>query len=673
MDAGPLWGKTVWETEEEIKKSHQDPQIRVAAIGRAGEIGVLYAGIVNDLHRAAGRSGVGAVMGSKNLKAVAVRGTRTDSYPLANPKAFLAATEAAKKVLAANGVTGQGLPTYGTQVLMNVINELGALPTRNHRDIQFEGANDISGEAMHRKRPTDGKANLVTNGACFGCTIACGRISRMDPGHFTVKDKPQYQGASGGVEYEAAWALGAANGVSDLEALTYANFLCNEHGFDPISFGATVGAAMELYDLGILTKEEVGFELPFGSTEAMVKLAEMTARGEGFGKEIGMGSRRLCAKYGRPDLSMTVKGQEFPAYDGRGLQGMGLAYATSNRGACHLRGYMVSPEVLGIPVKMEPQATEGKAAMLKAFQDLTAVVDSAGICLFTTFAWGLADIQPQIQAACEGDWSPERLLLVGERIWNMEREFNLAAGLTAQGRLPAAAPDERGREDRPAEGGRVEARRDAAGVLPGAGLDGGGRPDSRDARAPRRLNDAGLAMRHVIIGSGPAGVIAAETLRKADPAAEITLLCGEGEPPYARMAIPYLLKGDIDEAGTYIRKDRDHYGRMRIDLVQARARAVDTAARVVDVGNGRSLPYDRLLVATGSRPSREKIPGIDLPGVRTCWTLRGRPGPPRRHPSRHPRRADGRGVRRLHHHGGAARRAAWTSRSSCAAATWCGG
>ncbi len=430
LDAGSLWGKTVWETEEGIKKSHQDPQIRVAAIGRAGEIGVLYAGIVNDLHRAAGRSGVGAVMGSKNLKAVAVRGTRTDSYPLANPKAFLAATEAAKKVLAANGVTGQGLPTYGTQVLMNVINELGALPTRNHRDIQFEGANDISGEAMHRKRPTDGKANLVTNGACFGCTIACGRISRMDPGHFTVKDKPQYQGASGGVEYEAAWALGAANGVNDLEALTYANFLCNEHGFDPISFGATVGAAMELYDVGILTKEQVGFELPFGSTEAMVKLAELTARGEGFGKEIGMGSKRLCAKYGRPDLSMTVKGQEFPAYDGRGLQGMGLAYATSNRGACHLRGYMVSPEVLGIPVKMDPQATEGKAAMLKAFQDLTAVVDSAGICLFTTFAWGLADIQPQIQAACEGDWSAERLLLVGERIWNMEREFNLAAGLT---------------------------------------------------------------------------------------------------------------------------------------------------------------------------------------------------------------------------------------------------
>jgi aldehyde:ferredoxin oxidoreductase len=432
LDAAHLWGRTVWDTEEELKRHHQDPQLRVAAIGRAGENGVLFASIVNDLHRAAGRTGVGAVMGSKNLKAVAVRGTRIDAYKAADPEAFLAAVEAGKKALAANGVTGQGLPAYGTQVLVNIINEVGAFPTRNHQDIQFESARAISGEAMHDKRPTDGKANLVTNGACFGCTIGCGRISRMDPGHFTVKDKPQYHGASGGVEYEAAWALGAANGVADLEALTYANFLCNENGLDPITLGATIGAVMELYQLGILTKEEVGLEAVFGSAEALVKLAEWTARGEGFGKVIGLGSKRLCTKYGRPDLSMTVKGQEFPAYDGRGLQGMALQYATSNRGACHVRGYMVSPEVLGIPVKLDPGATEGKAAMLKAFQDLTGVVDSAGICLFTTFAWGAADIQSMIQAACGGDWSVERLLVLGERIWNLEREFNLAAGITGK-------------------------------------------------------------------------------------------------------------------------------------------------------------------------------------------------------------------------------------------------
>ena len=430
-DAAHLWGKTCWETEAAIKASHQDPQIRVSSIGGAGENLALFACIVNDLHRAAGRSGVGAVMGSKNLKAVALRGTKGLSGIKDFP-AFLAAANAGKKVLADNAVTGQGLPKYGTQVLMNVINEVGALPTRNHRDVQFEDAGKISAEAMHEKRPTDGKAHLVTNAACFGCTIACGRISKIDETHFSVKNSPQYWGASGGLEYEAAWALGAANGVGDLEALQYANLLCNEHGMDPISFGATVGAAMELYELGILSKEQIGVDAKFGSAEALCQLVEMTAKGEGFGKELGQGSARLCAKYGRPDLSMSVKSQEFPAYDGRGIQGIGLAYATSNRGACHLRGYTIASEVLGIPVKTDPLATEGKPELVKAFQDATGVFDAAGICVFTSFAWTLADVQPQIQAACEGDWSMEKLNLVGERIWNMERQYNLAAGMSAK-------------------------------------------------------------------------------------------------------------------------------------------------------------------------------------------------------------------------------------------------
>jgi len=430
-DAAHLWGKTVWQTEEIIKKSHQDPQIRVSSIGRAGENGVLYACIVNDLHRAAGRSGVGTVMGSKNLKAVAVRGTK-GAGAIKNPKAFMAAVAAAKKVLADNAVTGQGLPTYGTQVLMNVINEMGALPTRNHRDVQFEDARKISAEAMHEKRPTDGKPHLVTNAACFGCTIACGRISKIDETHFSVVNKPQYWGASGGLEYEAAWALGAANGVGDLEALQYANLICNEDGFDPITFGATVAAAMELYDLGILTKEQIGLDAPFGSAQALVALAEMLVKGEGFGKDLALGSARMCAKYGKPELSMGVKKQEFPAYDSRGIQGMGLAYATSNRGACHLRGYTVASEVLGIPVKTDPLVTEGKADLVKAFQDATSVFDSAGVCVFTTFAWSLVDLQPQLDAACDGDWTMEKLALVGERIWNMERQFNNAAGFTAK-------------------------------------------------------------------------------------------------------------------------------------------------------------------------------------------------------------------------------------------------
>lgn len=431
LDAGFIWGKSVWETEPAIRDRHQDPLIRVSSIGRAGETGCLFAAVVNDLHRAAGRSGVGAVMGSKNLKAIAVRGTKGVGN-VRDPQAFMAATEAGKKILAGHAVTGQGLPKYGTQVLMNVINEIGALPTRNHREVQFEGAKNISGEAMHEPRKTDGKPNLVTNQACFGCTIACGRISKIDETHFTVKNKPEYWGASGGLEYEAAWALGAANGVNDLEALTYANFLCNQHGMDPISFGATVGAVMELYEMGVLKKEQLGIEARFGSAEALAYFAEITAKGEGFGKEIGQGSKRLTAKYGHPDLSMSVKGQEFPAYDSRGIQGMGLTYATSNRGACHLRSYTVSSEVLGIPVKTDPLATEGKPALVKAFQDATAVFDSAGICLFTSFAWTLADVAPQLQAACTEEFTLDELNLIGERIWNLERDFNNRAGFAAK-------------------------------------------------------------------------------------------------------------------------------------------------------------------------------------------------------------------------------------------------
>ncbi|MFM2187009.1 MAG: hypothetical protein RIR43_1581 [Pseudomonadota bacterium] len=429
-DAAHLWGTSVWNTEEVIKKQHQDPLIRVSSIGLAGENQVLYASVVNDLHRAAGRSGVGAVMGSKNLKAIAVRGTKGVGN-IADPKAFMQVTFEKKKILADNAVTGQGLPTYGTQVLMNVINEVGALPTRNHRDSQFEGAKDISAEAMATPRKSDGKPQLVTNQACFGCTIACGRISKIDQTHFSVENKPQYWGATGGLEYEAAWALGAANGVNDLEALQYANTICNEQGMDPISFGATIGAVMELFEMGVLTKEQIGIEAPFGSARALCELADMTATGKGFGVEIGMGSKRLCAKYGHPELSMSVKGQEFPAYDASGIQGMGLTYATSNRGACHLRSYTVASEILGIPVKTDPLEHEGKAELVMAFQDATAAFDSAGLCIFTSFAWGLADVAPQVAAACGPEFTLENMALIGERIWNMERDFNNRAGFTA--------------------------------------------------------------------------------------------------------------------------------------------------------------------------------------------------------------------------------------------------
>ena len=278
-------------------------------------------------------------------------------------------------------------------------------------------------------------------------------MSSVDRTHFSVKDRPEYQKASGGLEYEAAWALGAATGVKDLDALTFANFICNEQGFDPISFGATLGAAMEMFEKGIIgTNETGGVELKFGNAEALCALAELTGKGEGFGAELGLGSKLLCEKYGHPELSMSVKGQEFPAYDSRGIQGMGLTYATSNRGACHLRSYTVASEVLGIPVKTDPLETEGKAGLVMAFQDATAAFDSAGVCIFTTFAWSAEDLAPQIDAACRGDWTAERLVETGERIWNMERQYNNAAGFTsADDSLPARLTTEAATSG-PAEG-----------------------------------------------------------------------------------------------------------------------------------------------------------------------------------------------------------------------------
>lgn len=330
-DASEIWGKTVWETEEILHAKYSDPLMRFASIGQAGENLCRYACVVNDLHRAAGRSGVGTVLGAKKLKTIAVRGTIGVTSP--DPAGFF---KLANEVNA-RMVDRDEMSRDGTLAMIDVTNSFGALPTRNNRSVRFEGVDKLNPEAMHTPN-ANGHTNLVTNGACFGCTIGCGRICKVDPTHFSVKDKPQYHGASGGLEYETAYALGAAVGVDDIDAATYVGFLCNEYGLDPISLGGSIAAAMELFDIGAITEKDTGgIKLEFGSAEALCAISEMTVRNEGIGADIAMGSRRLCEKYGHPDLSMSVKGQEFAAYDGRGMQGMGLAYATSNRGACHLR------------------------------------------------------------------------------------------------------------------------------------------------------------------------------------------------------------------------------------------------------------------------------------------------------------------------------------------------
>ncbi|MBQ0041457.1 MAG: aldehyde ferredoxin oxidoreductase family protein [Clostridiales bacterium] len=411
-DASDLWGMDVFEATHALEEKCGN-QFHIATISKAGEEGVLFAGVMNDLHRAAGRGGVGAVMGSKNLKAVAVKGT--GSVFVARPQKFFDVCTAARKQLAAHPVTGAGLGQLGTMILVNIVNGVGGFPINNLKDGSFDTyADDISGETLVAK-------HLIRNKGCYGCSIGCGRRVEIADGEFKSKGE--------GPEYEAGWSFGGDCGVHDLGAVCKANFLCNQYGIDPITMGATVACAMELFEKGYITEEEVGFPLRFGDATAMVKATEMTCKGEGFGKIMGLGSYRMAEKYGHPELSMSVKKQEMPAYDGRAIQGIGLEYATSNRGGCHVRGYMISPEVLGIPSAMDPLVTEGKAATLKVFQDLTALCDSTGICLFTTFGQGLPEIAAMYREAVGSDESDEDILLKGERIWNLEKKFNQVAGV----------------------------------------------------------------------------------------------------------------------------------------------------------------------------------------------------------------------------------------------------
>ena len=420
LPADDLWGQTVWATDAAIHEKHQDPQLKIAAIGVAGEQSVRYACIVNDLHRAAGRSGVGAVMGSKNLKAIAVHGTKgvaVDDMPR-----FMNVVKRTWKKLE-DDAGRKELTELGTNAMIDSMQAFGGLPTRNFQEVQFEGTDKINPEAMETPN-ANGHTNLISNKACFGCTIACGRVAHIDKTHFTIVNRKEYWHASGGLEYETAYAFGPVCGIDDIDALTFAGYLMNEHGMDPISFGVTLAAAMELFERGIITEKDTdGVSLKFGNAEALTIMAEKTGKLEGFGQLLALGSKRLCEKFGHPELSMAVKGQEFAGYDSRALPGMGLGYATSNRGACHLKHDVFAED-------MEDQSAAGKAEPCKTSQDSIATIDSTGLCLFTSGAWDMADYAEQLDAACKGSWTRTILEEVGERIWNLERQFNLAAGLT---------------------------------------------------------------------------------------------------------------------------------------------------------------------------------------------------------------------------------------------------
>lgn len=409
LNAHHVWGKTSTETDIFLKEKY--PQASVLNIGPGGENLSLMAAIINDTDRAAGRSGVGAVMGSKNLKAIVVNSSK-NSIPVNNPDALRKELVIAMKKIKEDGVTGTGLPTYGTAVLVNIINETGSFPTNNWQGSYSQNAENISGETLTKKY-------LKRTYNCHRCPIGCGRVVEREGKEI------------GGPEYETLWAYGGNCGVYDIPTINEANFWCNELGLDAISVPCTIAAGMELYEKGLISDNDCeGIPLKFGSKIAVVEWTKRIGFGEtSLGKLMALGSQRLCEHYGHPEISMSVKKQELPAYDARGIQGIGLNYATSNRGGCHVRGYMISPEILAHPELLDRTVTDNKASWTKIFQDLTAVIDSMGMCLFTSFALNAEDYTNFLNAATGTEHTVTSLLDTGERIYNLERVFNKRAGM----------------------------------------------------------------------------------------------------------------------------------------------------------------------------------------------------------------------------------------------------
>ena len=350
LDAREYCGVMSEEMDEKLRAKH-GAEASVLNIGPAGEKKVLLAAIMNDKDRAAGRSGVGAVMGSKKLKAIVVKATRKALDNIADLDALKVATKNAMEVIRANPVTGSGLRQLGTAVLVNIINNIGAFPTKNWQESYYEKGEDISGETL-------AETYLVKPSACHRCPIACGRV-------VNVNGK-----VVGGPEYEPLWAYGGNCGNNDLNVIDECNMLCNEYGLDAISVPCTIAAAMELYQRGYIKEEEcAGVPLEWGSTK--------------------------------------------------------------------VRGYMISPEVLGLPQQLDRTVTNEKAAWVKTFQDLTAVIDSMGHCLFTSFAMGAKEYTDLLNAATGTSWSVDEVLEIGDRIYNIERMFNKAAGMKPEDdRLP---------------------------------------------------------------------------------------------------------------------------------------------------------------------------------------------------------------------------------------------
>jgi aldehyde:ferredoxin oxidoreductase len=401
-DATELWGMGVFSVTEKLGQNNS--KRNVLCIGPAGENLCRIAAIMNDRERSLARGGPGAVMGSKNLKAIVVEGS---ARPEVDDKdLFKFMLYETRKLLAANPLTSQALPEFGTVVLMNIMNNIGALATRNHQMTQFEGAEAVSGEELTEKY-------LVKNAACWACPIACTRISKTE----------KVEGE--GPEFETTWAFGPQCGVDNLPAIIEANSLCNDLGLDTISAGSTIACAMELREKGY-----IDWDLRFGRADLLARCVEDMAYRRDLGADMADGSLRLATKYGHPELSMSVKGLEMPAYDPRGMQGQGLLYATSNRGGCHMRGNMVGLEVLGLPKLIDRFQVQGKSSFVILHQNISAAIDSLVVCKFTNMGVAEEYFARVLSAVTGIQYATGDLIKVGERVWNLERLYNLREGFT---------------------------------------------------------------------------------------------------------------------------------------------------------------------------------------------------------------------------------------------------
>jgi aldehyde:ferredoxin oxidoreductase len=412
--ADDLWGVDTITTHQQIKDT-LGKEFRVACIGEAGEKGVLFAGIISE-YRALGRGGAGAVMGSKNLKAIAVRGTQ--GIDIHAPDHFMTTCREAFNELANSPDTGGGRQKYGTNLILSLMDETGIHPVRNFQKGKFAGASQVNEEAIEKY--------YVRNKACFGCPIYCSKIAEVKEG--------KYKGSfTEGPEYENVWAFGANCENVDIGAIIQAEYLCDYYGLDGITTGNVIGFLMECIEKGLLSETDTGFPMNFGNDDSIIQAVHLIGQGKGPGKLWGQGVKKIGEQIkGTRHFAMHVKGLELPAYDPRGSTGMALAYATSDRGGCHLRSWPIGDELLATEDRMDLSSMEFKAELVKTQQDLFCMVNCSGMCLFATFAVNLKQITPFLHSATgtEAFGSSDEVMKIGERVNNLVRLFNIREGLT---------------------------------------------------------------------------------------------------------------------------------------------------------------------------------------------------------------------------------------------------